>query len=674
MPTLDMPKRASAQDHPQPHPPASTRTHHHDDDGSSTSSFSSQSPLKQCCDTVKSSLKRHMKFIGPGLVASVAYSDPGNWATDLEAGASHGYKLLFAVLLSGLFAILLQVLACRLGIVTGLDLACSSRQLILGPFGARAKQNGGANAAAAAAVNRPKWEKWLRYGTLWGIYLIAEAAIVATELAELVGSAIALNLLFPKLPLWGGVLVTSADVFLILFVYKPNGGLRAFEVLISLLVIIVMACYVVLIVRVKPDWPEVFKGYLPSSTLVERDALYIAVGILGATVMPHGLFLGSHFSTVNRLETEPVQSDSHHGHGQVRSVQDGDMGGAFNDTLDASSAHQKRTVKDKALNLLIRLFPRIDSTAFTPSSSHRPALEPSTKPDQSLLNRGPRIPDIDPDATPEVKLEMVKTHLPHASIDIALSLLAFAITINSAILIVAAAATRNSGRQVGDLFEAFDLLRTTIGKGAAILFAIALLAAGQSASLTVCLAGQIISEGFIRWKTSPLTRRMLTRVIAMVPSLIVASAVGKDGVDALLIGSQVVLSMALPFVVAPLLIITCLKGWMRVWEDAPASSSQQVAGMNDDEDETAEVSGPRADDTADNETTTTGLNTSNRPMVDGGSRSAAGEGEGGGVGTELELESGGKWHHFQNWWPVAIVAWAVFGVICIADVFTLATL
>ncbi|CAD6883894.1 unnamed protein product [Tilletia laevis] len=652
---------------------ASRRRRRDEEEADAASLQPSQSGLKQCCDTVKQTLRRHAKFIGPGLVASVAYSDPGNWATDLQAGAAHGYKLLFAVLLSGLFAILLQVLACRLGIVTGLDLACSSRQLILGPFGSRAQQQqgqrNGTAAAAAAAVNRPRWEKWLRYGTLWGIYLIAEAAIVATELAELVGSAIALNLLFPKLPLWGGVLVTSADVFLILFVYRPKGGLRAFEVLISVLVIIVLACYIVLLVRVKPDWPEAFKGYLPSSTLVQHDALYIAVGILGATVMPHGLFLGSHFSTVNRLESDkvaceecldqdlaPVQPNA--GHSRSLSLNGpGDRDQASgNGTLDASAPRQL-TVKDKALNLLVRMFPRIDIGAFIPSSSSSRGV---VKPQQAVS--GPRIPDLDPDATPDVKLGMVKTHLPHASIDIALSLLAFAITINSAILIVAAAATRNSGRQVDDLFEAFDLLKTTVGHAAAILFAVALLAAGQSASLTVCLAGQIISEGFIRWKTSPLTRRMLTRVIAMVPSLIVASAVGRDGVDALLVGSQVVLSMALPFVVAPLLIITCMKSWMRVWEDAPTQDGSTSVIDNDEDEEDVRNEAVRDADADRTQETTAGLDPPTRTRT------------GAGMTTALELESGGKWHHFQTWWPVAIVAWAVFGVICIADVFTLVTL
>ncbi|KAK0556733.1 Manganese transporter smf1 [Tilletia horrida] len=625
-------------------------------------STGSESCFRRYYNKTKLCLSRHAAFVGPGIVASVAYADPGNWATDLEAGASHGYKLLFAVLLSGLFAILLQVLACRLGIVTGMDLACSTRQLILGPFGSRAGN------AGQQAVHRPKWEKWLRWGSLWAIYLIAEAAIVATELAELIGSAIALNLLFPKLPLWGGVLVTSADVFLILFVYRPNGGLRAFEVLIGTLVIIVLGCYIVLLVRVKPDWGDAFEGYLPSSTLLQHDALYIAVGILGATVMPHGLFLGSHFSTVDRLNEgkrcptsapEPMTTLSRHNSEVLNPAED--------------EREAPKTTVDRALAMLVRRFPRIDVHAFSPSfsSSRRSGGRRSVKADDDnmmVVGSGPRIPDMDPDKLPDVKLDMVKVHLPHASIDIALSLLAFAITINSAILIVAAAATAGGERDVGDLFQAFDLLKTTVGNAAAVLFAIALLAAGQSASLTVCLAGQIISEGFIRWKTSPLTRRILTRVIAMVPSLIVASAVGKDGVDALLVGSQVVLSMALPFVTAPLLIITGLKSWMRVWED-------------------------NSDSTATTTTTATANDTLEQPRTSSSERNAVGDASRSTEVAELsesreagepvapasasvsgETEAGGKWHHFQNWWPVAVLGWAVFGVIVAADVFTLVTL
>ncbi|KAK0535016.1 Manganese transporter smf1 [Tilletia horrida] len=709
------------QQQQQQHRPQSLNDDDDDEynNSSRASSITSTSfSFRQCCTKVKTTLSRHAAFIGPGIVASVAYADPGNWATDLQAGASHGYKLLFAVLLSGLFAILLQVLACRLGIVTGLDLACASRQLILGPFGARrshhhapasssssSSSGTGSGRTGGGVVVRPRWEKWVRYSTLWAIYLIAEAAIVATELAELVGSAIALNLLFPRLPLWAGVLVTSADVFLILFVYRPNGGLRAFEILIGTLVVIVLACYVVLLVRVKPDWGDVFQGYLPSSTLVQHDALYIAVGILGATVMPHGLFLGSHFSTVDRLNKGGCDcSDEQQ---QYRSGAAGAMSSP-QELQDASSLSRRslveddaitpiertasasppttKTLKDRALHLLVRLFPRIDASAFASSSTARRFHFSSSKNEGRRRNReggaglpsGPRIPDmIDPDRPPEVRLEMVKTHLPHASIDIALSLLAFAITINSAILIVAAAATaRNGGREVGDLFEAFDLLRTTVSQGAAILFAIALLAAGQSASLTVCLAGQIISEGFIRWRTSPLTRRILTRVIAMVPSLIVAAAVGKDGVDSLLVGSQVVLSMALPFVTAPLLIMTCLKSWMRVWEDTPADSAGAAVGATAASSQTpAAILASSASATPNVQVVPAPLPSKTPPPLPAlAPAPGAADVPFASSSSPSQLENAGRWHHFQTWWPVAVVAWAVFGVICVADVFTLATL
>ncbi|PWN46564.1 natural resistance-associated macrophage protein, partial [Violaceomyces palustris] len=277
--------------------------------------------------------------------------------------------------------------------------------------------------------------------------------------------------LFPALPLWAGVLITSLDVFLILFIYRPNGGMRAFEIVISTLVFVVIACFIVLLIRVEPSWPDVFRGYLPSHTVINDDAIYISVGVLGATVMPHGLILGSHISTVDRM-----------------------AGSSEEEEVKRGVDHQR---------------------------------------------------------------DQVQRHLPHASWDIALSMIFFAITVNSAILIVAAASFyyTTDGTVIADLFQAFQLLKDQVGKAPAILFAISLLAAGQSASITVTLAGQIVSEGFIEWRTNPFMRRLITRLIAMVPSLAVSAGVGKKGLDTLLVASQVGLSMALPFVIAPLLIV-----------------------------------------------------------------------------------------------------------------------
>ncbi len=256
-------------------------------------------------------VRRHAYFVGPGIVASVAYADPGNWATDLQAGSEFGYSLLFIVLLTGMFAVFIQILSCRVGVVTNADLARQCRMLIL-------KEDRHGN-PTQRTVSHPKWRRW---GLLYPLYVICEGAIVATELAELTGSAIALNLLFPGLPLWAGILITSVDVILILFIYKPppNGSFRLLEGLIAVLVFVVLACFVVLLVRIKPVWPDVFHGYLPSNNVVSSGALYVSVGILGATVMPHAIILGSHFASIDRLPNldAPAQASQ----GRVKVDQD----------------------------------------------------------------------------------------------------------------------------------------------------------------------------------------------------------------------------------------------------------------------------------------------------------------------------------------------------------------
>ncbi|WFD02070.1 Manganese transporter smf1 [Malassezia obtusa] len=330
------------------------------------------------------------------------------------------------------------------------------------------------------------------WGILIPLYIINEGAIIATELAELIGSAIALNLLFPKLPLWGGVLVTSADVFLILVLYRPSMSVRIFESLIGVLVLIVLACFIILLVRVDPNWGDVFYGYIPSHKIVEAGGLYVSISILGATIMPHSLVLGSHFATIDRLE----------GYEEVES--------------EASSEVDARgdTNEERA------------SIARTPSRSG--SLSPSHKPStgtwralkklyRNIAATHIQVPEVvqDDELPPQqpVSLEHIQLLLKHASWDIAICLVLFAITINSAILIVASAAfyygnnRKGDTEVVGDLFQAFELLRDTVGKVPAILFAIALLTAGQSSSITVTLAGQIISEGFIHWRVTPFDAR-----------------------------------------------------------------------------------------------------------------------------------------------------------------------
>ncbi|KAK0447836.1 putative transporter of the NRAMP family [Desarmillaria tabescens] len=403
------------------------------------------------------------KHTGVGLVCAVAYFDPGNWGVDLQAGSSYGYRLLFVVLLSGLFAVFFQVLCSRLGCVTGLDLASHCRVML---------------------YPRPV----TRYALLYPLYILSETAIIATDLAELLGSAIALCLLFPALEIWHGVLITAFDVLLILALGDPLRGrpVRIFEVIIAVLVIAVLICMCIIIGRVNVHWGNAFLGYVPSKYILKDGALYTSVGIIGATVMPHSLFLGS-------------------------------------------------------------------ALAYTGPQTFKQRL-------WSVF----RIPPMSPPQTPENNpLSFVKTHLYHGIADVVISLLCFAVVINSLILILAGA-TLPSATNSASLFDAYDLIRGAVSPAAATLFAVALLFSGQSSSLIATVAGQAVSEGFLNIRLSPVFRRLLTRLMSLIPALTVAVAVGRDGIDTLLVASQVVLSIVLPFIVFPLLWLTSNKRVMSV--------------------------------------------------------------------------------------------------------------
>jgi manganese transport protein len=370
-------------------------------------------------------LRRLLAFIGPGYLVAVGYMDPGNWATDLAGGSAFGYTLLSVVLLSNLMAILLQSLAARLGIATGQDLAQACR------------------AHYPPVINFALW-------------VLCEIAIIACDLAEVIGTAIALQLLF-GLPLVVGASLTALDVLLILLLQQR--GFRYLEAFIISLITVIAICFVIEIVLADPDWGAVALGFIPQPEILTNPGmLYIAIGILGATVMPHNLYLHSSIVQTRRWAPTPA--------GRREAV----------------------------------LFATIDST-------------------------------------------------------VALSLALF---VNAAILILAAAAFHTTGQtEVAEIQDAYRLLAPTLGAAAAsTLFALALLASGQNSTITATLAGQIVMEGFLRLRLAPWLRRAVTRLIAIVPVVVVAWLYGEGGTARMLVLSQVVLSLQLPFAVVPLVRFT----------------------------------------------------------------------------------------------------------------------
>ncbi|KXS98842.1 hypothetical protein AC578_10847 [Pseudocercospora eumusae] len=424
---------------------------------------------QQPFDRARRGIWRYMKFIGPGFLIAVAYIDPGNYATDAAAGATYRFKLLFMVLLSNIFAIFLQSLCIRMSTVTGLNLA---------------------------EMNKEHCPRWLNYV----LYFFGEAAVIATDIAEVIGFAIALNLLAPKLPVVAGCAISILDVMFILLFYQPEGSMRAlrvFECFVMLLVLGVVICFCYQLSLIKGTTPgEVFKGYLPSSAIVQGQGLYQACGILGATVMPHSLYLGS-----GLVQPRLKEFDKKHDTYRTSLITEED---------DDEPAGQK----------------------------YRPSMA------------------------------AIKGCMKYSIIELATSLFTFALFVNSAILIVCGASLYSvDGSQDADLFGIYNLLNQQIGHAAATVFAVALLLSGCSAGIVCTLAGQMISEGQLNWKLKPWITRLLTRSISIVPAILVAGTIGKKGLSEALVGSQVALSVILPFVTAPLIYYTCRNKYMWVYSD-----------------------------------------------------------------------------------------------------------
>lgn len=376
-------------------------------------------------------------FAGPGFLIAVGYIDPGNWATDIAGGSKYGYALLPTIAISNLLAIFLQALALKLGIATGRDLAQLCR------------------------------ERFCRRTAL-GLWVAAELGIIACDLAEVIGSAIALQLLF-GIPLTLGVCLTACDVLLVL--WFGHRGFRRVEALVLALLVLIGGCFAIEIVLSHPEIAAAAAALIPSPRIVtDPGMLYLAIGILGATVMPHNLYLHSSIAQTRRYD---------------------------------------------------------------------------------LGERGKR--------------EAIR----FAGLD-SITALTAALLINAAILIVAAEFHRSGHTDVSEIQDAYQLLGPLFGAGlASLLFGVALLAAGQISTLTGTLAGQIVMQGFLRLRISPVARRLVTRLIAIVPAVIVTSVSGESGTAQLLILSQIVLSLQLSFAVVPLVMFTNDRGLMGVFVNRP---------------------------------------------------------------------------------------------------------
>jgi len=376
--------------------------------------------------------KKFFAFFGPGYLVAVGYMDPGNWATSLSGGSQFGYTLLFVAVLSNIMAIFLQSLCARLAISTGRDLAQACRD------------------AFPKFISFPLW-------------IFAELAICATDLAEVIGTAIGLNLLF-NIPLEFGVIITALDVFLILWL--QNKGFRWIEAFVISLLVVITACFAIQIFYAKPEWAEVMQGFIPTTDIVKNpNKLFIALGIIGATVMPHNLYL-------------------HSGIVQTR---------AFGKTLSK---------KREALKFIT-----IDSTIA----------------------------------------------------------LMFAFIINASILILAAATFHKTGQTtVTELEKTHELLQPLLGVAIApTLFGIALLCCGLNSTVTATMSGQIVMEGFLHIKLPAWLRRLITRMIAIIPAVFVILIYGSDKTAFLLILSQVILSFQLPFAIIPLIMFTSSRQKMK---------------------------------------------------------------------------------------------------------------
>lgn len=417
---------------------------------------------------VKSILLKYIKFIGPGIMVSVAYIDPGNYSTSVSSGAAHEFSLLCIVLLSNFIAIFLQCLCIKLGSVTGKDLSRCCKTYL------------------------PPWMNWI-------IYFFAEAAIIATDIAEVIGTAIALNILI-KVPLPAGVAITCIDVLTVMIGYRPGSSsikmIKIFEYAVSILVFGVFICFAVELAYIPKSTSvgHVFRGFVPSKQMFQNNGMYDAISILGATVMPHSLFLGSAL-----VQPRLLEYDIDHGNYSVLKEDEQDL-------------------KNKEVIMEERYY------------NYRPTID------------------------------SIRYCMKYSMIELALTLFTVALFINCAILIISGATLFNTPDAAeADLYGIYHLLSQSLAPAAGTVFMLALLLSGQSAGIVCTMAGQIVCEGHINWRLLPWQRRLVSRCISIIPCLVISICLGKTALNKALNASQVVLSIVLPFLVAPLIYFTCSK-------------------------------------------------------------------------------------------------------------------
>lgn len=443
--------------------------------------------------------KKYALFIGPGIMVSVAYMDPGNYATGVTAGASNRFSLLFITLMSSVMAVFLQSLCIKLGTVTGYDLARCSREHL---------------------------PRKLNY-VLW---FLAECAIIATDMAEVIGSAIALNILL-RIPLPAGVAITVIDVLVVLAAYRLDTPLahfvRYFEYAVGALVCGVIVCFIVVLAYLPPGAApvgQVLRGFVPSKEMFEGRGMTIATSVIGATVMIHSLFLGSGLVQPRLREYD---------------VNNGYVTLPASEPVPTTQGSESETEKADETKVLEYFY-----NNYTPS------------------------------------YHAIKYCLKYSIVELVLTLMSFALFVNSAILILAGATLYGTSEAVdADLYSIHDLLLKTLAPIVGTLFMLALLFSGQSAGIVCTVAGQMVSEGYLKWTVKPWVRRLATRSISILPCFVISISIGKDALNAALNISQVIISILLPFLTAPLIYFTCNKRIMRV--EKPREECEEGSDPNE---------------------------------------------------------------------------------------------